>query len=88
MTHRNQTTNRKLNLALALLAMTLALGVLGGNLRQDINAITDWSTNDQILFTLCVVDAVIIGWRPIRDFLTNDWKPFINRRLQSQNDEK
>ncbi|MFB6173730.1 MAG: hypothetical protein ABEI39_03730 [Halobacteriales archaeon] len=78
---------RRVSLVLASVALTLSLAVLGGNLRRGAGAVTNWMQWQQVLFVLCLVEGVLIGWPPARDFWHGEWQPFLDASLASINDD-
>lgn len=81
---RERNHNRRVALGLALIALALALGVFGGNLRNDAGAFVDWMDGQRTLFVLCLVDAALVGWGPVREFLRGEWTPFRDASLRGR----
>lgn len=79
---------RKTSLFLALVGLTLALGIGGGNLRNGVFAFVEWSGWHQAAFIACLIGAVLSGWWPVRDYWRGDWRPFIDSSALEYRDEQ
>lgn len=75
---------RKLGLAFALAALTIAVGLYGGNLRNGIVTFTEWSDLHKALFINSILLVVFAGGPPVRDFVCGEWRPFFDHSLNEE----